>query len=122
MPAISGRADRLTPVEAQGLLRLDGPRGRSLRLEAEGATLRLIAESYGELRSVAPPTRAQRRRALAAAHRVLHQLDLSLEVRIGARTLLGLGRDVRVNWLARVLGYAPARVPFSALAAMLGRR
>lgn len=115
----ASRPDIFLPVEAQGHLRLDAPSGRSLELVADGDTLRLDVERFRDVRSMIPRSarlRGQSTRTLAA---VLSTYGLTLRVVSAGKTVFEIGRQARPSWLARLIGLAPARIPFSAIRFLL---
>ncbi len=114
------RPDIFLPLEANGQLRLDAPTGRSLDLVADGQTLRLDIPGLQELRTMSMPfqSRARTVRVVAA---VLASHGLTLVMESAGKSVLLVGSSVRPNWLARLLGLAPARIPLAAITALLGR-
>jgi hypothetical protein len=97
-----------------GSLHVDTPGGRSLDLAAEGEHLRLTLSGRREAWEVfrAFPGRG---RALASIAEVFATHGLTLVAESAGRPVFRLGSDARPNWLARLLGLAPAEIPFSAL-------
>lgn len=93
-----------------------------MHLTAEGSTVRLTVPGWPELRLLAGQPGRRRRRSLHVAGTVLEGLGLALRVEMAGRVILGIGPGMRTNWLARLLGLAPARVPMSAIAVVLGSR
>lgn len=109
------------PVEARGLLRFEPPVGRPLEVIAEGARLRAKLPSFREARRVFPYVTNMRGRALRFVGSALATHGLTLSLESAGRPVLQLGYDASPNWLARVLGLAPARVPFSSIRWILKR-
>ncbi len=109
------------PVEARGLLRLEPPVGRPLDVIAEGARLRVKLPSFREARRVLPHVTSVRGRALAYIGSALSAHGLTLSLESAGKPVLQLGYGASPNWFARVLGLAPARVPFSSIRWILQR-
>ena len=103
------------PVEAQGHLRLDGPGGGTLDLVAEGETLQLDVEGFRDIRSIIPRSARLRGQYVRALGKVLNTYGLTLAVVSAGKSVFEIGRTARPNLIARLLGLAPARIPFSAI-------
>jgi hypothetical protein len=103
------------PIEAHGHVRLESPGGRSLNVVADGSTLHLELSGRSDLRSLMPRSLSASRRAVRHANRVLTALGLMVSLESGGRPVFQLGADVRPSLLARLIGLAPARIPFSAI-------
>lgn len=116
------RPEVLLPVEAHGTLRLDSPDGRALQLLADGDTLRVDLPGRDAARSLMPRSFRRGRMALRALDSTLSRYSLTLSVESSGESLMRLGRNVKPSWLARLLGLAPAHIPFSAVRFFLRRR
>lgn len=97
-----------------GSLRVDTPGGRSLGLTADGEHLRLKLSGRQDVRDLL--------RAHPAPHRALGPLSdlfathgLTLILESAGRPVFRLGSNASPNWLARLLGLAPAQMSFAAL-------
>ena len=111
----ASRPDISLPVEAQGHLRLDAPSGRTLDLVADGDTLRLDVESFKDVRSMIPRSARLRGQSTRTLGTVLRTYGLTLKVVSAGKPVFEIGRKAEPNWLARLLGLAPARIPVSAI-------
>ncbi len=111
----ASRPDISLPVEAQGHLRLDAPSGRTLDLVADGDTLRLDVESFEDIRSMIPRSARLRGQSTRTLGAVLSTYGLTLNVVSAGKSVFEIGRQAEPNWLARLLGLAPARIPLSAI-------
>lgn len=109
------RPDVSLPVEAQGTLRLDAPTGRSLELVADGTILRLDLPGWAELRTMIPRSFGARARAIRSLANLLDAFCLELSLEYAGKPFFGLGHNADSNWLARVLGLAPAHISLSAI-------
>ncbi len=113
--------DAALPVDAQGILRIDAPTGRSLELVASGDTLRLELPGWPEARAMLPRSVGARGRAVGRLSELLSGLDLMLILESAGKPVMQLGAGVRPSWLARLLGLAPARIPLAAVALFFSR-
>ena len=118
---MASRPEARRPIDAQGMLRIDTPDGRSLSLAAGGETLRLEAPGRPELWALlrSPLGRRECLRVLANMF-ATHGLTLSLESR--GKPILRLGHNVAPSWLARILGFSPAYIPVSAIGVLVRRK
>ena len=103
------------PVEAQGTLRLDTPDGQVLALVADGDVLRVALPGWIGAQGLAPRSFRERRRLVRAAARALSTCGLTLSLEAADRPIARLGSGAKTNWLARLLGIAPAHIPVSAI-------
>jgi hypothetical protein len=117
---MASRPEACRPVDVQGALCLDSPDGRTLNLAADGEHLRLTLSGWRDLRSLLRflPRRRRNLRALADAF-ASHGLTFSIES--AGTSVFRLGKDTAPNWLSRLLGLSPARIPFSALRLLFQR-
>ena len=113
------RPDIHLPVDARGELRLDAPTGRRLDIVADGDTVRVAIPGLREIVSLAP--RTGRRRSVRFLANALASCDLTLSMESAGKPVFQLGRNARPNWLARLLGLAPARIPLSAVVLLFRR-
>jgi len=113
--------ERKLPVEARGHLRLDAPSGRTLGLVADGETLRLNVPGWRDLVAVVPRSARFRGQSIRALGNVLSTCDLALSVESAGSVVCRVGRNVRRNWIARLLGLAPARIPVTAVRLLFKR-
>ena len=109
------------PIEARGSVRLEGPGGRLLDLVADGPSLRLELSGRSDLRLVMPGSLAAGRRAVREASAILNTLGLVLSLETRGHPVVQLGANVRPSLLARLLGFAEARIPFSAVRLLFAR-
>ena len=115
------RPDVSLPVEAQGKLRLDAPTGRSLEFVADGDTLRLDLPGWAELQTLIPRSSRARARAVRSLANVLDAYRLELSLEYAGKPFFRLGHNADSNWLARLLGLAPARISLSAIRLLVER-
>ena len=111
----ASRPDISLPVEAQGHLRLDAPSGRTLDLVADGDTLRLNVENFRDIRSMIPGSARLRGQSARMLGKALSTYGLTLRVVSAGKSVFEIGGEAKPNLLARLLGLAPARIPFSAI-------
>ncbi len=109
------------PVDAEGTLRFDAPSGKAINMIADGERLRVEMPSWEDARTVWPRSFRGRRRALHSAARVLELHGLVLSVESAGKSVLRLGHNTSPSWLARLLGLAPADIPFSAVRLLFRR-
>ena len=109
------RRSDFRPIEAQGNLRFDTPDGHSLNLVADGENLRLDLPGWREARAVAPRSFRGRKQVLSFLAKRLAAHGLTLSVESAGKVVLRLDHETPPNWLARLLGLAPAYVPVSAI-------
>ena len=121
MLVTASRPDLFLPVEAQGSLRLDAPNGRTLELIADGDTLELDVQRFRDIQSMVPRSARLRGQCTRALADTLSIYGLTLRVVSAGKSVFELGRKASPNWLARLLGLAPARVPLSAIALLFRR-
>ena len=112
MLVTASKPDLFLPVEAQGQLRLDAP---------SGDTLRLDVHSFRDIQSIVPHSARLRGQSVRALANVLSIYGLTLRVISAGKSVFELGRDARPNWLARLLGLAPARIPLAAVGLLFRR-
>lgn len=118
---MASRPDGYRPVEALGTLSLDSPSGRSLNLVANGDELRLEVPDLQEARAIMPRSFRCRRRALRFLAELFSTHGLIFTLESGGTPVFRFGHGVAPNWLARLLGLAPAHIRVSA-AGLLFRR
>lgn len=116
---MSPRPER--PVNAEGTLRFDAPSGKTISMIADGEKLRVEMPSWDDARTVWPRSFRGRRRALQSVARVLTVYGLILSVESAGQSVLRLGHNTSPSWLARLLGLAPAYIPFSAIRLLFRR-
>ncbi len=115
------RPESTLRVDALGAVRLDPPVGRPLHLVADGSRLRVELPSFPEAMRVFRHFPKGRGRALRTAGSALSTYGLTVSLESAGSPVLQLGYDAEPNWLAQLLGLAPARVPLSSLRWILGR-
>jgi hypothetical protein len=100
------------PVDVVGELRLESAGGVGIRLAAQGQTIALRVESFGELLAIwrRLPNRAGHRRLADLGLRASRVADTTLLLKIRGRTLARLSGATRGTWLSRLLGAAPVNV------------
>ena len=115
---MASRPEAYRPVDVRGALQLDTPDGRVLNLTANGEHIRLTLSGWRDARALfrALPHRRRNLRRLANLFKA-HGLTFSLES--SGRPVFMLGSNTAPNWLARLLGFAPANIPFSAFSLLL---
>jgi hypothetical protein len=118
---MASRPDGYRPVEALGTLRLDTPSGRSLNLVANGEGLRLEVPDLQEARAIMPRSFRGRRRALRFLAELFSTHGLIFSLESGGTPVFRFGHGVAPSWLARLLGLAPANIPFSAIGLLFRR-
>lgn len=119
---MASRVNLALPVEARGHLRLDTPTGLAISVAAEGDTLRLSVPSLHELKALAAGSAKTRRRSLRSASAALTTLGLACIVDIAGQPILRFGAGTQPTWLARLIGFAPASIPVSAIATLWRNR
>ena len=107
------------PIDLQGQLTLDGPSGRTLRLQARGSRLLLVSPGWPELRKLGPRSMMGRRKSLAATIRSLRALDLSLHVEVDGRRAAAFGAGAKTSLVARLLRLKSADIRFSTVVRFL---
>jgi hypothetical protein len=114
------RPESQRPVDVHGSLRVDTPSGRSLDLAADGHHLRVKLSGRQDARDLfrAFPGR---RRALGSLSEMFATHGLTLTLESAGRPVFRLGNSARPNWLARLLGLAPAQIPLSAIGLLFRR-
>ena len=115
------RPEVFRPVDAEGTLRLDTPSGRSLKLVADGANLRLDVPRWADARAMMPRSFLGRRRAMRFAANMFATHGLTLSLESAGNSVMRLGHNTAPSWLARLLGLAPAYIPVSALRLLFRR-
>ena len=118
---MAARAEPFLPVEAQGLLRFDAPTGRTVGVRALGSELHVEVPGWAEIKAALPASPRLRRQSLRVADSALRTYGLKLSMHTSGRPFLQLGHDTSANWLARLLGLAPANIRLSAIALFLRR-
>jgi len=115
------RPEFFRPVDAEGALFLDAPSGQSLKLVADGTSIRMDVPRWVDVQDLLPRSFRGRRQTIrfVADAFAMHGLTLSLES--AGKSVLRLGYNTTPSWLARVLGLAPAHIPFSALRLLFRR-
>lgn len=114
------RPDSLRRIDVHGTLRVDTPGGRSLDLAADGGHLRLELSGRQDARDLFRGFPG-RRRALHSLARLFAIHGLTLTMESAGRPVFLLGSHAKPNWLARLLGLAPAQIPLSAIGLLLRR-
>lgn len=109
------------PVDVEGELRLGTPSGDSLNLVADGETLRVDLPSWTDTHTVLPRSFRGRRHSLRFVADVLTAYGVTLSVELAGRPVLRLGYGTVPSLLARLLGLAPAYIPFSAVRVLFRR-
>ena len=109
------------PVDAEGTLRFDTPSGGSINLVADGESLRVEMPSWGDARTLWPRSFGARKRAMHSVANVFAAHGLTLSVESAGKSVLRLGHNTSPSLLARVLGLAPAYIPFSAIRVLFRR-
>ncbi|MBT8065713.1 MAG: hypothetical protein KJO09_00620 [Gammaproteobacteria bacterium] len=102
------------PVDVHGALTLGTPAGRDLNLTADGEHIRLKLSGWRDARELVS-TLPQRRRNLRRLAKLLTTHGLTFSLESYGRPVFKLGSNISPNWLARLLGFAPAHIPFSAV-------
>lgn len=118
---MASRPDPILPVELEGALCLEAPSGRALELLAEGAVLRVDVPGWSELRSALPGSSRVRRQSVRFLAKTLSTYGLTLSLESDGRPFFRLGHGVNGNWLARLIGLAPASVSPGAIRLFLKR-
>ena len=108
-------------VDVRGILRLDAPTGRQLAVRADGACLHVDVPGLAEIRAAAPGSMRGLRRRVRQVDDALRACGLKLSLESSGRPFLTLGHETRGNWLARVLGLAPACLRPSVIGLILRR-
>ena len=121
MLVTASRPDRSLPIEAQGRLRLDAPTGRALDLIADGDTLTLEVRSFRDIKSLVPHSARRRRHSARTLAGVLETYGLTFRMTSLGKSVFEVGQKTRPNWLARLLGLGPARIPLSAIGLLFRR-
>ena len=101
--------------------RIDAPTGRPLSVRAEGASLHVDVPGWAELKAAAPVSMRELRRRLRRIDVALRACGLKLSLESSGRPFLQLGHDTNANWLARMLGLAPACLRPSVIGLMIRR-
>lgn len=109
------------PVDAQGALSLDTPSGQSLKLVADGTSLRLDVPRCVKVRPLLPRSFRGRRQIIRFAAKALATHGLTLTVESAGKAVLRIGYNPTSSWLARLLGLAPAFIPVSAVRLLFRR-
>lgn len=109
------------PVAAEGTLRFDTPSGRSINMVADGESLRVEMPSLGDARTLWPRSYSDRKRAMHSIANVFAMHGLTISVESAGKSVLRLGHNASPSLLARVLGLAPAYIPFSAIRVLFRR-
>jgi hypothetical protein len=111
---MASRPEACRPVDVWGALALGTPDGRDLNLTADGDHIRLKLSGWRDARALfrGLPRRRRNLRRLANLF-TTHGLTFTLES--AGEPVFKLGSDNAPNWLARLLGLAPAYIPLSAL-------
>ncbi|MGB5719461.1 MAG: hypothetical protein WBM34_02125 [Woeseiaceae bacterium] len=115
------RPEFFRPVDAEGALFLDAPSGQSLKLVANGTSLHLDVPRWVDVRGLVPRSFRGRREAIRFFAKAFATHGLTLSLESAGKSVLRLGYNTTPSWLARVLGLAPAYVPFSALRLLVRR-
>ncbi len=115
------RPEFFRPVDAEGALFLDAPSGQSLKLVANGTSLHLDVPRWVDVRVLVPRSFRGRRQAIRFVAKAFATHGLTLSLESAGKSVLRLGYNTTPSWLARVLGLAPAYIPFSALRLLFRR-
>ena len=110
------------PVDIHGGIDLESPAGRSVRLAADGASLRLSVPDWRDLQSMGPRSLLAQRRALARAVQLTSLLNVGLAIDVRNQNVMRIGRGARTSLLVRLLGLRDASISLgNALRFMLRR-
>ena len=104
------------------MLRLDTPGGRALELVADGENLRMKVTGWSDVHAIMPPSFGSRRRSLRLMAKLFAEHGLTFSIESGGKPVFRLGHTVVPGLLSRLLGLAPAHVPFSALGLLFRRQ
>lgn len=103
-------------IDVVGELELSSPDGVAFRIRGTGAVVELVVRSIRDLLVIRKVLGGKpfRPRVLAAQKLGRHG-DITIRVCIGSAVVLRLAPESRGNFLAAILGLAPAEVRFGAL-------
>ena len=118
---MASRPEAFLPVEAQGMLRLDTPGGRSLDLVAKGDSLSMGVSGWREVRELMSRSFQRRRRSLRLLAKVFDVHGLTFTLESSGRPVLRLGHNVPPGLLSRLLGLAPAHLSLAAFGLLIRR-
>lgn len=119
---MASRPEVFRPVDAWGTLRIDTPGGRPLELVAEGQVIGLELPVWQDIRAALPRSFRARRRTVRLFANVFSTHGLTLSLESNGESVFRLGYNTSPNWIARLLGLAPAHVPLSAIRMVFRRR
>ena len=115
------RPEFFRPVDAQGALYLDTPSGQTLKLVADGTNFRLDVPRSVNVRLLLPRSFRGCRQTISFIEKAFATHGLTLTVESAGKTVLRIGYNTTSSWLARLLGLAPAYIPFSGLRLLFRR-
>ena len=110
------------PVDIDGDINLEGPVGRRLSFTASGASMRLAAADWQDLRSIGPRSLLAQRRAFVKAARLLERLDVGLSIDVAGRRVIRVGEGARPTVIARLLGLPKTTLPLGTAVSLLRAR
>ncbi len=117
------RAEAGSPLAVLGGLHLEAPSGRCLRLRGKNDRLELEAQSFSDLRGLAPRRFRAGYRMLTSVARRLRALDLILDISVAGLRVMQLGALSRSGRLPHALSLPSARIsPRRLIAAALRSR
>ena len=118
---MASRPDFFRPVDVQGALCLDTSSGQTLKLVADGTNFRLDVPHSVNVRPLLPRSFRGSRESIRFIASALASHGLTLTVESAGKAVLRVGYNTTSSWLARLLGVAPAYIPFSALRLLFRR-